>query len=366
MSLLRRILSLALAAPLVALPAVGVAAPAVAETVVPRTVGLPQESAQAPSDHVTWGVAPADEEAADGRISFRYELDPGDVVEDHLEVTNYSDRTILFDLVSSDGTIGPEGAFDLLPSDAEPVSSGAWIDVQETVEIEPEASAVVPFTLTVPEDALPGDHPGGIAASVSRVGETDEGPMVGFDTRVGARVHLRVSGELAPQINVSDLTATYEASANPFQPGTLHIDYTVVNDGNVRLGSAQTLAASGLFGISAGVDGAVLAEQREVLPGQDTRVSTEVAGVWPLGQLRSTVSTQQLVVGEDVVDVPLTGSQATATTWAVPWPQLILLALVVGLVAWRQRLRKRRRLALERARAEGERQAALATAATPA
>ena len=363
MSLSRRLLSLALAAPLLALPAAGPTAPAAADAAGPGTVLAQQPTA---SDRVTWGVAPADGEAADGRISFRYELDPGDAVEDHLEVTNYSDRAVVFDLVGSDGVIGPDGAFDILPAGDEPQDTGAWIEIQETVEIETQSTAVVPFTLTVPEDALPGDHPGGIAASVNRVGEGEEGPLVGLDTRVGARIHLRVSGEVVPHIAVSDLTATYQPSWNPFQPGTLHLDYTALNDGNVRLGSTQTLSASGLFGVPAGVEGLVLAEQREILPRQETRVSTEVQGVWPLGQLSSTVSTQQVVVGEDVIDVPLTGSQAAVTVWAVPWPQLALLALAAGFVAWRLRLRKRRRLALERARAEGERQAALAAAGAPA
>lgn len=352
MRLLRRILCLAVAAPAVALPAAALAVPAAAETTDP--------------DRVTWGVAPADDDAADGRISFRYELDPGDVVEDHLEVTNYSDRAVLFDLVSSDGIIGPDGAFDILPASDEPQETGAWVEIQETVEIEPLSSAVVPFTLTVPDDALPGDHPGGIAASVNRVGEGEEGALVGMDTRVGARIHLRVSGEVVPHIAVTDLSATYKPSWNPFQPGTLHLDYTALNDGNVRLGSTQTLSTAGLFGVSAGVEALILAEQREILPGQGTRVSTEIDGVWPLGRLTSTVSTQQVVVGDDAVDVPLTGSQAAVTVLAIPWPQLALLVLVGGFIAWRLRLRKKQRLALERARADGEKQAALAAAAAPA
>lgn len=339
MRLLRRILALAVAAPVLAL-----AAPATAAD---------------DADRVTWGVAPAAEDAADGRVSFRYELDPGAVVEDFLEVTNYSDRAVTFQLLSSDGVVGPDGAFDLLPADVAPEATGTWIDVQESVELEPQSSAVVPFTLTVPEDALPGDHPGGIAASVGRVGETEDGPLVGLDTRVGARVHLRVSGDLVPQVSVTDLGATYTPSWNPLQPGTLHLDYTVVNDGNVRLGSTQTIAADGLLGLSAGADGAILAQQREILPGQETRVSTTVDGVWPLGPLTSTVTAAQVVVGDDVVDVPLTVAQAGTTTWAVPWAQLAVLVLAVALVVWRVRLRRKQRAAIERARAEGAREAAL-------
>ncbi len=341
MRLLRRILALALAG-----PALAVSLPASAET-------TPSDA-----DRVTWGVAPATEDAADGRVSFRYELDPGDAVEDFLEVSNFSDRAVTFALVSSDGVVGPEGAFDLLPADVEPEATGSWIAIQETVELEPQSSAVVPFTLTVPEDALPGDHPGGIAASVSRVGETDDGPLVGVDTRVGARIHLRVSGELAAQVSVSDLSATYAPSWNPLQPGTLTLDYTVVNDGNVRLGSAQTLTSTGLLGLSAGADGTPLAQQREILPGQDARVSTVVEGVWPLGPLSSTVTAAQVVVGDDVVDVPLTVAQAGVTTWAVPWAQLAVLALAVVFLVWRVRVRRRVRRAIARARAEGAREAA--------
>src|SRR5690606_23751879 len=97
MTLIRRILALA-----VAVPAVALAVPATAAD---------------DEDRVTWGVAPAAEDEADGRVSFRYELDPGAVVEDFLEVTNYSDRAVTFQLLSSDGVVGPDGAFDLLPAD---------------------------------------------------------------------------------------------------------------------------------------------------------------------------------------------------------------------------------------------------------
>lgn len=346
MTLLRRIVALA-----VAVPAVALAAPATAAD---------------DADRITWGVAPAAEDEADGRVSFRYELDPGAVVEDFLEVTNYSDRAVTFTLLSSDGVVGPDGAFDLLPADVAPEATGAWIDVQESVELEPQSSAVVPFTLTVPEGALPGDHPGGIAASVSRVGETEDGPLVGLDTRVGARVHLRVSGDLAPEVSVTDLEATYTPSWNPFQPGTLHLDYTVVNDGNVRLGSTQTLSAAGVLGLSAGADGTIIGQQREILPRQETSVSTTVDGVWPLGPLSSTVTATQVVVGDDVVDVPLTVAEAGVTTWAVPWAQLAVLALAIALVAWRVRLRRRQRAAIERARAEGARAAALSGSPSPA
>ncbi|MEE6280748.1 hypothetical protein [Georgenia sp. MJ170] len=348
MTLLRRTLSLvAVAVPLVvAAPAAAVGASVGPPAAV--AISAPRAVEPAAADRITWGIVPADAEGGDGRVSMRHEVDPGDVIEDFVEVMNYSDRAVVFDLVSSDGLIGPEGAFDLLPSAAEPVDVGSWVEIAASVEVPAQESAVVPFTLTVPGDALPGDHPGGIAASVSRVGESPDGPQVGFDSRVGTRIHLRVSGELAPQVTISDLTTRYEPSWNPLQPGTLHVDYTVQNDGNVRLGSVQSATVEGLFGASA-VGNAVLGEQREVLPRQEARMSAEIPGVWPLGLLDTAVYAEQSVVGEDVVDAALSSTRAGTTVWAVPWLHLALIVVLAGLVGWRLRLRKRRARAVDAA-----------------
>ncbi len=307
------------------------------------------------ADQITFGIAPAGEEGADDRVSFRLELEPGASHDDYVEVTNYSEETITLALLASDGTVTAEGNFDVLPSDVAPEAAGAWIDIADEVELEPMGSAVVPFTITVPEDAVPGDQPAGIVASLRSAGSDEQGNAVSLDSRAGARVHLRVAGDLAPALAVNDLRAEYRPSWNPFAPGTVDLTWSVANEGNVRLGAAQVAGVEGLLGLGGGE--AVLEGPREVLPGQSATQTASVEA-WPTFRLGGEVSVTPVVVGSDEVPGDLLSAAAgTVALWAVPWAQLAVLALVVGVVVLvlvrRHRARARLEAALAAARAEG-------------
>lgn len=315
---------------------------------------------------VTWGIAPSDSEGEmDDRISFRLTLDPGESVTEYAVVTNFSDETYTFDLMASDGVVTESGVFDILPPEVEPEDVGTWVEIQDTVEVAAGGSEVVPFTITVPENATPGDHPGGIVASLSQAAAEEGGPQVAFNTRVGARIHLRVSGEIIPTITFSDVSTSYETSLNPFGPGELHVSYTVTNEGNVRLSSIQQAATSGPFGIPTGAQtpsDRVLGSQEEILPGQSVRVETTLSGAWPTGQIATTLRAFQDPVRDDPSLGEIEPTVVEETTWAMPWPQLAVLALLVGLVVWRvvRRRREKARVAkaIAAAKAEGAREAA--------
>lgn len=323
-----------------------------------------------PENMLTWSIAPSLQDADEGdagsdededaqeRVSFRFEVEPGKSVEDEVVVTNFSEEDLTFDLITSDGIVTDEGLFDLLPDPAASEDSGTWIEIDEQVTVPAGDSATVPFTLTVPEDALPGDHPAGIAA---RVAADADGNALSLDAQVGARIHLRVAGDIVPTVAIQDLEAHYTPSWNPFSPGVLTVDWSIENTGNVRLGSEQTLEVEGLFGLSAGVSEQAVASQREILPGQSTSDSIELEA-WPLGLLTSSVTATQNVVGDDEIEVELTSATAEVKTWAVPWVYLIALLLIVALIVTiivRRRRRKREMAgALAAARAEGMREAA--------
>lgn len=343
-------------------------AAATAETEEPPPEGTPPEARQPPADGitVTWGVQPADADGEpDERVSYRYELDPGASTTDTLLITNFSEIDVVFDLVSSDGVVTEEGVFDLLPPGEEPVDVGSWIDIAETVAVPAGETATVPFTLTVPADATPGDHPGGIVASVSSQTTEEAGAQVGVSNRTGLRVHLRVAGEITPQVAITDVQTRYEPSWNPFSPGELHVEYRVLNEGNVRLGSIQQYEVAGPYGVPSGGEGpsgTVIGQQREILPGQSAVVRETVEGVWPVVQAVTQITAHHEPVGEDEgFQIAYEVASAEATVWAVPWPQLALLALLALLVVGVVARRRRRRTALERriaaARAAGAREA---------
>lgn len=302
---------------------------------------------------VTWSIATASAEGPDDQVSFRIELEPGGEHRDHLAVTNYSEQEVSFALTASDGVVSEAGNFGLLSGDADPTGAGAWIDVPEDVTVPARQTAVVPFTITVPEDALPGDHPGGVAATLAGGSEG-----IGLDAGVGVRVHLRVGGEIVPRIDLTEASGSYATSWNPLQPGTLDLAWTVHNSGNVRLGAHQVLEVLAPLGLDPGVAQQVVAQQREVLPGQSASFTASVEA-WPFGRLTAQLTSTQEVVGADLVAVDLPTATTQVGVTAVPWPHLLalgILLLAIGrAVVRRRRSRERVARAVAEARAEGAR-----------
>ncbi|MEU7613528.1 hypothetical protein [Micromonospora sp. NPDC049204] len=299
---------------------------------------------------LTWTVQPATPSGPDQRRWINASLDPGQVVTEHLAVRNFSKNAVAFSLKAADGYLTDKGRFNMLSSDRPSVDGGTWIDVQEKVTVGPGETRVVPFTITVPKGAAPGDHPAGIAATVTSTGGT-----VNVESRVGFRVMVRVNGTVQATLPVQGLTARYTPSWNPFAGGTLRVRYTVGNDGNVWVSGTSRVAVSDLFGrTSHDATGAV----EELLPGGSREMATRADGVWALGRLRTTVTTSPTLLGDgQAAGADLRQVSATVTTWVVPWAQLALLGLLAALlVGLRAAVRhRRRRLAglLARARQEG-------------
>ncbi|WP_218011025.1 WxL protein peptidoglycan domain-containing protein [Herbidospora mongoliensis] len=305
--------------------------------------------AEPEKDTLTWSVQPATAAGPDGRRWMELSLAPGATVTEHLAVRNFSDGAATFSLKAADGYLTDKGRFNMLQSDQTSKDGGTWIAVQDEVEVGANETKVVPFTITVPENASPGDHPAGIAAAVHSASGT-----VAVESRVGFRVMMRATGDIRAAVAVSGLSATYEQSWNPFSAGTVTVKYTAKNEGNVAAAGAGAVAVSDLTGL-AGRDGR--ADVAEIFPGDSRTVETRISGVWALGPMSTDVTVTPSVEG---------GAPASAavTVWTVPWPQLALIALLVVLLFVYRAITRRRRRHLEnllaRARDEGRAQAGLA------
>ncbi|WP_250443060.1 DUF916 domain-containing protein [Actinotalea sp. C106] len=312
-------------------------------------------AAEDDTTEVRWSVRPADASGPDGRMAVEHALDPGESVGDSLAVRNLSVVGVTFQLRAADGFTTRTGRFDMLPSDQESVAAGTWITLPEQVTVGPGETALVPFTIAVPEAAEPGDHAAGITASVSSVQSDGDGAQVSVESRVGLRVLTRVNGEIAPAATVSGVDPGYEVRWNPARPGSATVTFDVVNDGNTRLLAEGSVAVGGQETVFPSQE----AGRQELLPGDSRTLSVEVDGVWPLVSLPVTVELDPVVLTVDGSTTDMAPVTADVRMWAVPWPQLLVLlglALVVyAAVGNRRRQRRRLDTLLARARDEGRR-----------
>ncbi|MFY1634948.1 hypothetical protein ACN27F_17025 [Solwaraspora sp. WMMB335] len=290
---------------------------------------------------VQWSVTPANGNGPDGRTRFSYtDVRPGAVVRDHVSITNLGNTPVTFHVYAADGITTANGSISVATADVPATDLAAWTRVARTsVRVPARTKVVEPFTILVPVNATPGDHVGGVIASIRE--QADGGTVVRED-RFAVAVYLRVAGELAPALSVESVSTSYAGTANPFGGGAGTVAYTVRNSGNVRLAGIQTVTISGPFGTRATVHPTAL---EELLPGDSVRVTARLSGVLPTGPLQARVT----VVPGEVPNAPplsaeLEPASYTAGLWATPWPQLLLLLAVLvggaGLWWW---LRQRRR-----------------------
>ena len=290
------------------------------------------------TDDVTWSVRPGDQNGEDGRSWVEWEADPGDEQTEHMVVTNHGDADVEFQLSAADGYFTDTGRFNMLPSDEESIAAGAWIDLPESITVPSGAAEVVPFTVTVPDNATPGDHAAGVAASIRSTGDG----VVGVESRVGFRVMTRVEGELQPQLAV-DASGSYSGEVNPFSSGSVDVAYEVENTGNTLLRAQPEIALTGPFGV--GSQRVAGDEIVELAPGETRRGTVRVSDAWPLITYDASVTATPLPVSDDLGFEAAEPVTAEASILAMPWSQLVVLALALVLVTWsvwRRRIDKKR------------------------
>jgi hypothetical protein len=237
------------------------------------------------------------------------------------------------------------GGFALLQDTQKPHDVGAWLHIPAkfATVIVPARTATgpgvryVPVRMVVPLKATPGDHVGGIVVSLVSTAKSGTGQTYKLVQRVGSRIFVRVSGPLRPQLTVSHVSAAYHGTLNPVGKGTATVSYVVTNSGNVAMGATQEVTVSGILGSTSAPtpDKVPL-----LLPGSSIRLTVHVPGVLPTFVKSATVRLTPLYVPGTLAPAagPWTGS---TTFWAVPWPLICLVLLVVvavlGYTRWRHR-----------------------------
>ncbi|WP_396645975.1 WxL protein peptidoglycan domain-containing protein [Microbacterium sp.] len=284
---------------------------------------------------VAWSVQTADNANGTGRANFSYDVDPGAVLADTMLVVNTGTEPLPLTVYAADAFTAASGEIDVLADGTPSQDAGTWVSVGQTsMELAPGQSAEVPFTITVPTDARPGDHSAGIVTSLA---SRDATSSLSVERRLGTRINLRVSGALAPAAAITGTTVRYDGSWNPFESGRLTVEYSLENVGNTRLTGVETVATSGAAGLLG--DTTAPTQLPEIVTGSTIQVTREVPA-FSLGWLSGHVTVVPEGVGLGAGTVaPVTADFSIA---AVPWSLYGLIVLVIAAVVTVVLLARRR------------------------
>ncbi|MGW8374630.1 hypothetical protein [Streptomyces sp. ODS28] len=176
---------------------------------------LPQEAAAASPDGARggWSAAPVTSDGAlkqegGARTGFYLAGEPGTVLKDAVAVVNKSAQARTYRVRGT----------------------GKWFAfAKKQVRVPARTRAEIPFTVTLPGGAVPGDHPSAVV-----VGDGQR------EQRVGVR--LRVLGPALSALSVEDVRVRDTGK------GPAEIAYVLVNRGNTTLSPRLSVRADGVFG----------------------------------------------------------------------------------------------------------------------
>jgi len=306
-----------------------VLSPMAAHAATPPTTDSPDQNEATIEVVQSWALTPVggiDSNGASARPDLSYELQPGAVQQDAVTLFNFGNVQMDFRVYATDAFTTTDGQFSALAGDQQPVDVGSWVDLaQERVTVAPGKQVTIPFTITVPPDANPGDHAGAILASSSTDDPTSPSDEVVIDRRTGTRLYLRVAGDLRPELTVTSVEAEYDQRfLNPFG-GTMSVTYRVENRGNVRMGGKAVLEVVGPLGLSERT--VELPDVPDLLPGETITVAKDIDGVPAVLRLNATVTLSPRLDGAPV------GEASSRSDVAFAPPVLLLAVILVLIVA---------------------------------
>jgi hypothetical protein len=210
-----------------------------------------------------------------------------------------------------------------LADEGKSVDIGTWgsFGQNSTITLAPNETRLVPFGVTVPRDAEPGDHVGAVVAQTDPQTTADDN-ILKIEKRVATRFYVTLPGEAHAAFSIKTITMDKDSSFF-----TKQITTTVIlhNDGRVRVRPTVLINGKQAKGSSVLLSNSI-----------EPYFVTQKVPIWG-GPVSSHVEVHTKV-GQ--ADGPV--RQQTASTFVIPYVLLIGLVLLVGfmfLVRWLWRRR---------------------------
>jgi hypothetical protein len=188
------------------------------------------------------GGKPANPDPSNSRTKtiFIKTVKPGQFVEDAVSVSNNSSSVKTITVYSTDSVISSGGAFACAQAAEPPMSVGKWIAVsKENVEVPANSTVIVPFTITAPLNAEPGEQDGCIVLQEMKAPSVQGGISLSFRTAI--RVAVLIPGEINKNIETTEIAVTSRGDKIIVSP-------TVKSTSNVSIDATITTRIKSVIG----------------------------------------------------------------------------------------------------------------------
>jgi len=264
---------------------------------------------------------------------FVHEMEPGDSIEEAILIVNNSDQVKTINVYPVDSQIASGGTFTCAQKLDLAVGVGTWIKLaEEKITLEPDSTKEVPFTISVPKNASPGEQNGCIAIQAEEPPQSTQQEGVTLSFRSAIRVAITVPGEITKNLVFSGPIATRQENS------TIRMSAGLRNNGNVSLDADIRVELRSFFGNTIRRVGG----QYPVLSGNELVLNFETNppfwGGWYRVDGRATYSSDTTKsLGEGGVEETI--NSPSSTIFVRPQPialfiEAVILIAFAGLIAW--------------------------------
>jgi len=187
------------------------------------------------------GGRPANPDPSNTRTQsiFVKTIQPNTSVEDAVEIVNNTGNKKSVMVYATDSIVSSGGAFACAQAADEQKNVGQWIKLsQSTIDIDANGTTKVPFTITTPVNAEPGEQNGCIIIQEQKESNFQSGVSLSFRTAI--RVAILIPGDIKKEITPNSLSIDEKTNKIIVIP-------SVKNTGNVSVDADITTTIKSVF-----------------------------------------------------------------------------------------------------------------------
>ncbi len=253
---------------------------------------------------------------------FVHTLSPGEVKEDGIRVVNNSDAEKTFLVYATDSTPSTGGAFACAQQGDVKVTVGSWIALASgEVVVPPGRNEIVPFTISIPENAAVGEHNGCILVQEKK--DATGGAGVNIAVRTGLRVVVTVPGQITRKLSVVGFVIAQK------DDDSFLLKPQVRNEGNVSIDANVNVETKYFFGIAHAMQGGQYPVLRGEVSDWNFELPSPFWGGWYVSHFELSYDADSAAgvgVGSGKEPVRLDGNDV----WFFATPQPLALAIELG------------------------------------